>query len=221
MHVSFIDKAGNVITTNNDLGLTIEKITIGEPKVRTVYKEIPGRDDPVDYTDYFGQPLYDPRDIIIECGAKITDRFAQERAIRNVVHGIRFEKIILSDDPEWYFSGRVSMNEWSKNVRIGKCTLTCRCDPYRKKITQTTKTLALTNTYQSLEIENAGKIIIPVFSSTVATTVKYDETEFAFAAGNQYRNPEIALPKGTNTIQAKATAASSGTLTLTYQEGML
>lgn len=221
MYISFVDKNGNTIRTDTDLGLTIEKITIGEPKVRSMYKEIPGRDDPIDYTDYFGQPLYDPRDIMIECGAKITNRYDQERMIRNAVHGLRFDKIILSDDPQWYFSGRVSMNEWSKNVRIGKCTLTAHCDPYRKKISQTVKTLSLTSSYKSLSIENTGKIIIPVFLSTVAATVKFDEIEYSFAADNQYRNPEIALQKGTSTIQAKSTSGSSGTLTVTYQEGVL
>lgn len=212
--------SGKTWHSDEDFGLVVSRVTIGTPPVRTHYVEVPGRDGALDFSDHFGTPQYNDRKLTIEAGLVIEERYKQEDKIRNALHGERL-RIILSDDAKHCFTGRAAVGELSKTAGIGKVTITATCEPWRRKIQQTIRTAALAEEYAELILTNERMPTIPTINATVDATIMLDNTEYAIAAGLDYRNTGLILSAGTNTVSIKSTNGAAGQITFTYQEGKL
>lgn len=87
-------------------------------KVKTTYVDIPGADGQIDLTEALsGYPTYSNREgsleFIVANGYRKNwaTGFSQ---FANWLHGRRL-RIILDDDPEYFYEGRLSLNEWKSN----------------------------------------------------------------------------------------------------------
>ena len=95
----------------------------------------------LDFTEFFGDVKFDNRKL----GFEFTTLVPQSKfmtlfsRIQNALNGKRM-KIVLDEDPDFYYSGRVSVKEWLADQSIGKITIECDCDPYKLKKDKTVVT---------------------------------------------------------------------------------
>ncbi|MFR0949599.1 MAG: distal tail protein Dit [Ruminococcus callidus] len=114
--------------------LFLNSYSIGEAEPNTNLVEIPGVDGAVDFTEYFGGVTYKSRILKMQF-TFIADRFGLNAAyakLQNALNGKRV-KIVLDDDKDYFYTGRVSVGELSPDGQIGEVTLTATCDPYKYK----------------------------------------------------------------------------------------
>lgn len=119
----------------SDLNLILSSKTIGSPSVKTSTIDLPGSDGVLDFTEYFGEPKYSNRALKFQFTA-IRPVMAFDSTIKNLLHGQKM-KIVLSDNSDVYFYGRVSVGDWLINKGIATIEVACDCDPYRMKKDET------------------------------------------------------------------------------------
>lgn len=123
-----------------DLGLILQPgKEIGSPEVKKKLLDIEGADSSLDYTDFFGGPKYNnlthkfPFAMMVP-HAEFPLYFSR---IKNALHGQKV-RIILDDDPAFYYVGRVYVQPGTIDKGIGKITIECDCEPYKYKKNETT-----------------------------------------------------------------------------------
>lgn len=107
---------------------------VNPPKARTKYIEVPGADGFIDLSDMLtGQILYDNREgsweFIVQPGQRIWQKVYS--GIMQYIHG-NFLKIILEDDPDFYYEGRLFVNQWLSDKNESKITIGYNLAPYKK-----------------------------------------------------------------------------------------
>lgn len=122
----------------NDWGLAMgNNDYIGEPVQETTYISVPGRDGLIDASEVVsGRPIYSKRQISIEVGA-LHDREDWDGImsnIRNHIHG-KICRIIFDNDQSYYWKGRVSVNSFDRNRRLGTFKIEMpTADPYKYSV---------------------------------------------------------------------------------------
>lgn len=126
-----------------DFSLILAEKTIGTPSPKTEVIDIPGGDGVLDLTEFFGEVKYNNRNLSFEFSTIVPQSqfmtlFAR---IQNALHGQKMT-IALDDDPEWYYIGRITVDEWKADRNIGKLTIDCDCEPYKYKLSSKSVILA-------------------------------------------------------------------------------
>lgn len=121
-----------------DLQLLLTGKTIGTPSPKVETVDIPGGDGVIDLTDAFGETKYKNRSLsfnfeTIVPRSQFMNVFS---SVQNKLHGKRM-RIQLSEDPNYYYVGRISVHEWKADKRIGRFTVDCDCEPYKYKVNET------------------------------------------------------------------------------------
>lgn len=164
----------------SDLNLILSSKTIGSPSVKTSTIDLPGSDGELDFTEYFGEPKYSNRTLKFQFTA-INPTTPFDSTVKNLLHGQKV-KIVLSDDPDVYFYGRISVGDWYVNKGISTIDVECNCEPYRMKKNETVVQVA----YGTTDKSNAN--ICPHFklwpAGTVYTVASEDEIIFKNAKDN-------------------------------------
>lgn len=107
---------------------------ISPPKPKTKLIEIPGSDKVIDLTEMLtGAVHYEPRQI--KCEFIVADGRpkwpAVYSAVLEAVHGKRLQ-IIMDDDPNYYYEGRVAVDEWQSEEVTSTIVITAEVDPYKR-----------------------------------------------------------------------------------------
>lgn len=221
-HVIFTDlKNGAIYRTDEDLNIIIAHISIGSPNPVINLIAVPGMDGNLDCSEALsGSINYDNRQIIIDAGKTIVSRYDQDSRIKNALHGKRM-KIILSEDPQWYYVGRINVGEWVRECGIGHTTITCTCDPWKLKIEPTTVARAdLSANYKQLSLPNERRPVVPTITVDQSTTLLWQGNTYTINAGT-HRLPDIQLQAGDNILKAKVPDSGTGSITVEYQEASL
>ncbi len=203
----------------NAFQLILAAKTIGTPSPKTETIDSPGGDGVLDLTEYFGEPKYGNRKLSFEFSSVVIpdDFMSLFSMVQNALHGKKMT-ITLDDDPGWYYTGRISVSEWKADRNIGKLTIDCDCEPYKRQTSPTviTKTVAGTAT---IILPNSRKRTVPEVVIASATGLN-----IAFGVGNvwdlgsgSYTLPELELVEGDNPV----TVTGTGTITFTYTQGKL
>lgn len=221
-HVIFADlKNGAIYRTDEELNIIIAHISIGSPNPVINLISVPGMDGNLDCSEALsGSINYDNRQIIIDAGKTIVSRYDQDSRIKNALHGKRM-KIILSEDPQWYYVGRINVGEWVRECGIGHTTITCTCDPWKLKIEPTTVARAdLSANYKQLSLPNERRPVVPTITVAQDTTLLWQGNTYTINAGT-HRLPDIQLQAGDNILKAKVPDSGTGSITVEYQEASL
>lgn len=125
----------------NDFGLWLaERPDKGspDPKLNTV--EISGADGIIDLTEAnAGEVKFTNRTMkfLFSAMVDIPDQAEFQSRIMNALHGKVFQQIVLDEDPDWYYNGRVEVS--FKNVKPWKlqCEVTVDAAPYAMAIDDT------------------------------------------------------------------------------------
>lgn len=200
----------------NDLSLILAQKTIGTPSPKTEIIDIRGGDGILDLSEFFGEVKYENRNLSFEFStivpqAEFMNLFS---AVQNALHGQKMQ-IVLDDDAEWYYIGRITVSEWKADRNIGKLTIDCDCEPYKIKIAETVIT-ATVNGDTTVILPNSNKTVVPTIDITGEVSLTYGTNFYTLAAG-RYDLPAVRLLKGDNTVLL----SGAGTTTFTYRERSL
>lgn len=197
----------------NDFSLVLSSKKIGVPQPKTELLEVPGADEMLDFTEFFGDVKYSNRKLEFEFTSVSRKDFINHFSeIQNALNGKRMQ-IVLDEEPNFYYSGRVSVKEWLSDKAIGKITIECDCNPYKLKNDKTVITNTV-STEKTVVLSNLRKHVVPLFKSDAEMTIEFNGNSFSMSAGES-RFPSIVLREGESTLKLKG----NGTVTIEYQEG--
>lgn len=197
----------------DDFSLILSQKTIGTPSPKVETVDIPGGDGVLDLTDFFGEVKYNNRNLSFDFATKVPpeqfmDLFSR---VQNALHGQKMQ-IILDDDAEWAYMGRITVSEWKAEKNIGKLTIDCDCEPYKNKLADTVVSRAVDGT-ETVVLYNSKKIVVPTIDITGNVNLTFGTNYWALSEG-RYDLPAVQLVNGENTILLEGT----GTVTFTYRE---
>lgn len=200
----------------DDLRLILTNKEIGVPPAKTALIDIPGGDGVLDFTEFFGGVRYGNRTLTFEFAtivprAEFMEQFA---VVQNALHGQKMQ-IILDTDPDWYYIGRVNVDTWKADKRVGQITVECDCEPYKYRLTTQAITLpdegSVTATFY-----NTRKPAVPTIYASGELTVE-SQSNFVTLVDGENVLPEFVFSQGNNTLTFKG----HGTAVVEWKEGGL
>lgn len=121
----------------NDWKLLLnERPKISPPVPKTSYFDIPGGDGHLDFTESLtGEVKYESRDmeftfVTLKVRKQWPDLYSE---ILDYLHGQK-TKIILDENPDYYYIGRVSVNEWKSSEKYSTIVINAKVDPYKYEL---------------------------------------------------------------------------------------
>lgn len=200
----------------NDLRLILTKKEVGSPAVKETKIEIEGADSYLDLTDFFGEPKYQNVNHKFDFSTIEKNSLSLFSTIKNTLHGKKV-RIILDDDPAFYYVGRLSVSSFTSEKGIGSLTIEADCEPYKYKTAKTIITQAVNST-STITLANMRKRAEPEVSIDTegSLNIVYQGNIWDLGAG-RYTLPELELQAGENTVAITGT----GTITFTWQEAGL
>jgi len=199
----------------DDLHLILSKKEIGSPEIKKNEIDVPGADGVLDNTDYFGDTKYSNRPLKFEFSVINQDNFLTHYSeVLDKLHG-RKMVIILDEEPDFYYTGRLSVSPFTNEKGIGYISIECDCEPYKKKIDETVVAKAVT-TSTSIILANSRQRVVPLITTDAQFTIAFDGYSGTFNAGT-FTIPELELNEGNNIINVTGT----GNISFVYREGRL
>ena len=199
-----------------DLKLVLGQKEIAAPTVKTNKIEIDGADGSIDLTDFFGEVKFGEATHVFPFTTLVprNDFLSHYSTVKNALHGKKL-RIILDDDPSFYYVGRCYVSKFTNEKGIGTISVECECEPYKYKINKTVVTRTVSGT-ADITLTNSRKRAVPTITTTAAMTIVFGDGSWANAAGT-FVIPELELAEGANNV----TVTGTGTITFTWQEGAL
>jgi phage-related protein len=200
----------------DDLKLILTSKEIGSPAVKERKIDIEGADSSLDLTDFFGEAKYEDVTHKFEFSTIVpqTHFLSLFSNIKNALHGKKM-RIILDDDPLFYYLGRVKVSSFTNAKSVGMVSVECTCEPYKYKLEKTVVSTAVSGT-KAIILTNGRKRAVPEIKTTASMTISFGELSWTVASGT-FTLPELELVAGENTVNVTGT----GTITFTWQEGEL
>lgn len=163
-----------------------ERPVFSPPQQKTTYLDIPGANGSLDVSDSLtGYPVFEDREgsfnfyvLNQEDGIKNYNWTTTYSAIMNYLHG-RQMKVILEDDPKWYYNGRFWVGDWSPDANHSKISIKYRVGPYKWSVESMSSPDWLWDPFNFLTDEVFGDIFsnIEVTSSSTWTEVTFKSDE--------------------------------------------
>ena len=203
----------------NDLRLILTSKEIGSPEIKVRKIEIEGADSAIDYTDFFGEPKYSDAThkfnfSTIVHQAEVLSLFS---TVKNALHGKKM-RIILDDDPLFYYVGRLNVSSFTNEKNIGNISVEADCEPYKYKLAKTVVSKTVNGT-ATVVLVNGRKRAVPEVNITTAGTIRieFQGVNIWDLGSGSFTLPELELVEGDNTVSLTGT----GTVVFTWQEGDL
>lgn len=206
----------NHVDSYTDYGLWLEEWEIDAPTPNITLVEIPGRDNPLDFSEAIANRVtYGVRSLIFQFGivGALAERVQKETAFINAVHGQRMP--IECSWLDGYFNGRVQVDRVEvEEPYHTELRVECTCNPYRYRNEQTEVAQAVSGS-ATITLTNSSMSTTPTIVTDAPFTIAFSDSTFSVVAGTHYL--PIVLNNGENVI----TFTGDGNVTITYQEGEL
>lgn len=223
------------INLEEEYGMILKNVNNPFPEQKTITVEIPGADGIADLTDLFLPHRFTTRTLTLTF-ANIdgyAGRYPTQSFLANAFHGKKV-KIVLLEEPEFYYIGRVSFDEWKITGNASaEIVATAICDPYKYEAASSLEdwewdpfnfnngiireygNITVYGSY-TLVIPGRRKAVVPTITVSAPMTVTYQGTVYNLSAGDNILY-QIALGAGENTLIFTGT----GTVSVDYQGGSL
>ena len=224
------------IHTFKKWGLILTTTDIGFPEPKTETVNIPGADGELNLSKSLtGDMKYKNR--VITLTFVTTEKYRLWKSlisdIANCLHGQEFEKIILDEDPNFFYKGYAEVNQFKSNKSLGTIVIECDVEPYKYDlyssnedwlwdpfsfidgIINETKDL---NVNGELEIKITGrrKRVIPKITCENELQLIFNEQTYNLPVGTSY-SPDIEICEGENVLKF----VGNGKVTIEYRGGSL
>lgn len=166
----------------DDFNLLLVSKEVGSPNVKVKEIDIPGADGVLDLTDFFGSAKYENVTHKFQFQTIVPQNFLSTfSAIKNAIHGKK-QRIILDDDPAFYYVGRCFVSTFTNEKNIGILSVECTCEPWKYKLNET-------NYVESLSGKNLFDFQNPsiVFASGANLTQNDDGLRIEVSSAGTYR----------------------------------
>ena len=200
---------------SEDFGLLYLNKSIGAPTVKTNYISIPGGDGSLDYSEFYGGPKYDSRQLTMNFASTTRDyaeRISEDSAVKNALHGMR-RKVIFDDDRDFYYLARLAVGDWV-NGEDGVAYLTVygRSDPWKYAVQETVVTQRGNGT---VKLRNLRMPVTPKIKCTTSAKFKWNGNSVSLSSGDNQIISGLTLGAGETSV----TVETTGTVTFTYRQG--
>lgn len=226
-----------------------ERPTVELPSANTKIVNIPGRRTPLDFSTYLtGHSTYANRsgswtfytdvDFVDSFGGWI----AFDKELKSKLHG-RTRKIVLQDDPSYFYVGSLTLGEWATGESFSSITISYNLYPYKKALLSTMDMwlfddFDFDNGYiqylEDVEVNGTAYInvlgsperISPHISGTEGISIAKYENGAWVSYGTVYTGsissakairPRLVIDNGTNRLRF----TGNGTVTIDYRRGYL
>lgn len=216
----------------DDFGIYLTSKTINPPEPQTNTISVPLRDGSIDLTESLTNDVkYNDRKIdmtfsVVHPMEQWSDKVSE---IENFLHGKRM-KVVFDDDANFYYIGRLKVNEWSSQKSIGKLVIECVADPYKYDIQDDWlwDPFDFENGYisesENIPVSGSTTIVIvgkrkktyPTITASSAMTVAYNGATYNLTEGIN-KLYDMILDEGENTL----TFSGSGSVLIEYTGGSL
>lgn len=205
----------------DDFSLILSSIKIESPAPKTKTIDVEGGDGVLDLSELFGRLSYKNRKIQMQFTvynvsyAQLTDLYTD---IQNKIQGQKLN-ITISDDPDYYYVGRLTISAFTTTQNVGKINIDCDCEPYKYKKGITIVSQAVSGT-ATVNLKNLKKRVVPTIKTNASMTFEYTvggTTYRGTHSAGEFMLPTLELTEGDNLV----TITGTGNVTLSYQEGGL
>lgn len=200
------------------LELILNSKEIGVPEVKRNEIDIPGADGSVDFTYFFGEPKYENRtlkfDFAIKPEKKDYGFLKHFYVIQGILHGTR-RRIILDEDSDYFFDGIISVGGYKYEKGIASFQITCDCDPFRSKVTETVVSQYVADSY-TFQLYNGRKRVVPEITTDAMMSFECNGEMLSHGSGT-FKLPIIELSEGYTAVNVLGT----GNVRFAYSEGRL
>lgn len=220
----------------NDWELILqERPTVSPPKVKTTYVDIPNANGSLDLTEVMSNDVkYDNREIT--CKFHVLNKREEWHDIysniQDYLHGQKM-KIILDENPCFFYEGRCSVDEWSSSKVTSTIVIKATVEPYKKElyssledwewdsfnfetgIIRNYKDIVVDGEY-TLNIEGTRMQVIPIFNVTGEINVNFNGKSYNLPLGSS-RILNIVIKQGNNELKF----TGKGKVSVDYRGGRL
>ena len=201
----------------DDFNLILKSKVIGAAETKIELLEIPGSSTALDFTEFTGEPQYNNRELNFDF--KFIDgwdeQYAQYEIINNAIHGRKL-KIIIDEEPNYYYFGRINVGDWETEKYIGLVSITCDCEPWKYKEDITTVTQAVSGS-AVITLSNLRRTVIPTITTNAEMSLSWDGHSASLSSGADQIIESLVLYQGDTEI----TVTGTGNITFEYQEAGL
>lgn len=224
---------------------------VSPPEVKTLYVDIPGADGAMDLTQALTDDVkYRNRKIsfeffVLEARKRWSTIYSE---IMGYLHGQSMQ-IILDEDPDYYYTGRIQVNAWKSDKKTSTITIEADVEPYKLSRISTTEpwlwdtfnfeTGIITN-YNAMPFDSVAtpgqrfycivtgrKWIVPEFTVTssggaditLGVSTPKGWKSIVCPSGVSTKNYNVVWSAGRWIVQLNTQA--SGTITINYRTGRL
>lgn len=190
---------------------------ISPPTPKTKYVEVPGADGAIDMTDALtGYTQYQNRKIsfefILMAGRENWPAIYSD--LMDTLHG-RKVKITFDDDPDYYYTGRVTVGKWDAKKVTAVITMSAEVEPFKTEKLRKTKNCVMTGEHVTVVVQGSKKPVVPdITASDDGVQVFFRGSTYTLKEGVN-RIPGIVIREGDNAL----TFTGSGTVDITYEGG--
>ncbi len=203
------------IHSYEDLHVVLSKVNIPPATAKTNFVDIPGGNGSVDLTEALGEVKFNDRECTFTFTVFPCDDFEEKkREISNLLNGKRC-RIVLDKDPDFYWDGRCSVNEYESDRNIHKVVVKAVVAPYKLK-PEVTKVIVPAGERVVRTLLNSRKTVVPTITNTADATIVFNGTTYTVGAGI-HKILNLALTEGENEL----TVTSAEEVEFVYQEGDL
>lgn len=214
-HGVLFEKNGIKLHTLDDLGIWLNPVTIPYPEVKTKYIDLEMADGQIDLTESAGRIFYNNRTFSISFTCRDKARFDDTlNKLVSFLHGQQV-KATFWHEPEYYYFGRVSVNQYTSDKGTGTIELDCNFQPYKLK-QMPTITVDDISASKIVVYKNDRMIVTPTFKASSQMNFSFNDNDYALST-SETTFPDLEFTQGDNII----TYTGTGQVTVTYQEGAL
>lgn len=200
-----------------DWNIVLTKADIPLPNPKTSTVDIKGADGVLDLSEVLtGDILYNNRTIKLTFEMMDdTDYYSLITEISNFLHGKKVT-VTLTNDEDYYYVGRATINQWECVKRKGKIVIQVDCEPYKYAVIETVRTVNVTNKTKTVTLSNSRKRVCPMLNVTGTITLTINGVDYNLAEGKQ-QLINFKLVEGNNVVKVNG----NGTITIIYRQGAL
>ncbi len=207
----------NQIYTNEKWNIILGNKEISFPTPKTITVDVPGSDGTLDLTEAVtGETKYNDRTIKYPFYLKDTFKELPDKIseIANYIHGKKF-KIFHWDDLDYYYIGRLSINEYKIDRAKGTFVIEATCEPYKYKKYITSYIHTIEGS-KNILCPNERKRVVPIITTDSEMTIEFQGATYTISAGT-HEILNIYFEKGIYELNI----TGNGTFKIDYQEASL